>query len=63
MRKASPVLYQRLVTERNARWAEAISQRLRGSGETVVVVGAAHLIGKDGVPAMLRRRGITVEGP
>ena len=63
MRRASPVLYQRLVTERNARWADAIAARLRGSGETVVVVGAAHLIGKDGVPAMLRRRGIAVEGP
>jgi len=63
MRRASPVLYERLVTGRNARWAEAIAGRLAGSGETVVVVGAAHLIGRDGVPAMLRRRGITVEGP
>lgn len=63
MRRASPVMYQRLVTERNARWADAIAVRLQGSGETVVVVGAAHLIGKGGVPALLRQRGITVEGP
>jgi uncharacterized protein YbaP (TraB family) len=63
MRRATPVIYQRLVLERNARWADAIAARLRGSGETVVVVGAAHLIGRDGVPAMLRRRGLTVEGP
>ena len=63
MRRAAPTLYRRLVAERNARWAEAISQRLQGSGETVVVVGAAHLIGQDGVPALLRRRGIKVEGP
>ncbi|HEX6860340.1 MAG TPA: TraB/GumN family protein [Caulobacteraceae bacterium] len=63
MRKRTPVLYSRLVTERNARWADQIAERLAGSGETVMVVGAAHLIGKDGVPAMLRRRGIAVQGP
>lgn len=63
MRRAAPALYRRLVVERNARWAETIAQRLQGSGQTVVIVGAAHLIGQDGVPAMLRRRGIAVEGP
>jgi len=59
----TPGMYRRLVVERNARWTDMIAQRLAGSGETVMVVGAAHLIGKDGVPAMLRRRGIHVEGP
>jgi len=63
MRHASPVMYRRLVVERNARMADIIAKRLEGSGQTVVVVGAAHLIGKDGVPAMLRRRGVSVEGP
>jgi len=63
MRRASPELYRRLVVQRNARWTEVLVERLQGSGETVVVVGAAHLIGKDGVPAMLRARGVAVEGP
>jgi uncharacterized protein YbaP (TraB family) len=63
MRKATPVLYERFVVERNARWAKAIEERLAGSGESVMVVGAAHLIGKEGLPAMLRARGHTVEGP
>lgn len=63
MREVSPELYRRLVVQRNARWTETLAGRLEGSGETVVVVGAAHLIGKDGVPAMLRARGLTVEGP
>jgi uncharacterized protein YbaP (TraB family) len=63
MRRAAPALYRRLVVERNTRWAETIAERLHGSGQTVVIVGAAHLIGQDGVPAMLRRRGIAVEGP
>jgi uncharacterized protein YbaP (TraB family) len=63
MVRATPRMYQRLVVERNARWTDLIAQRLAGSGETVMVVGAAHLIGKDGVPAMLRKRGIRVDGP
>lgn len=63
MRTAAPTLYRRLVVERNARWTETILKRLKGSGETVVVVGAAHLIGQDSVPAMLRQRGVAVEGP
>jgi uncharacterized protein YbaP (TraB family) len=63
MRRASPELYRRLVVQRNANWTETLVARLEGSGETVVVVGAAHLVGKDGVPAMLRARGVAVEGP
>lgn len=63
MRTAAPELYRRLVVERNARWTDALAKRLEGKGETVVVVGAAHLIGADGVPAMLRKRGVAVEGP
>lgn len=63
MRAASPDLFDRMITQRNARWVEAISQRLAGSGETVIVVGAGHLVGPGGVPALLRARGFTVEGP
>lgn len=63
LRQASPLLYERLIVERNRRWAKALEERLAGSGETVVVVGAGHLIGADGVPALLRARGIAVEGP
>lgn len=63
LRRATPALYQRFIVARNARWADQITERMKGSGETVVVVGAGHLIGKDSVPAMLRARGLTVEGP
>ncbi len=63
LRKASPALYARLVDQRNARWTDAIAGRLHGSGHTVIVVGMGHLIGSGGVPALLRARGFTVEGP
>ncbi|MDQ0465397.1 uncharacterized protein YbaP (TraB family) [Caulobacter ginsengisoli] len=63
MKRASPDLFDRMITQRNNRWVEAITQRMAGSGETVIVVGAGHLVGPDGVPALLRARGFKVEGP
>jgi uncharacterized protein YbaP (TraB family) len=37
---------------------------MMGDGRThVVVVGAAHLIGKSSVVALLRAKGVKVEGP
>ena len=63
MRKVSPILYQRLLAERNAAWTRTLDLRLKGKGRTVVVVGIGHLIGRDGVPARLRGRGYSVEGP
>jgi uncharacterized protein YbaP (TraB family) len=63
MRRGSPALYRRMIVARNTRWIETLRARLAGAGETVVVVGAGHLIGPDGLPARLRALGYTVEGP
>jgi len=63
MKQVSLVLYDRLIVQRNKRWAAVIAERLAGSGETVIIVGAGHLVGPDSVPALLRARGLTVEGP
>jgi hypothetical protein len=63
MRKVSPILYRRLLADRNAAWTRTLDQRLKGKGRTVVVVGIGHLIGKDGVPARLRGLGYSVVGP
>lgn len=63
IRKASPGLYKRLITDRNARWTQILDQRLKGRGRTVVVVGVGHLIGPGGVPGRLRALGYQVEGP
>lgn len=55
-----PRLYEVLITERNTAWAEELEEVLAGAGETLVVVGAGHLVGADGVPTMLESRGFTV---
>jgi len=63
LRKASPLIFKRFLTDRNARWLPMLRQRLAGSGRTVVVVGVGHLIGPGGLPARLRALGYSVEGP
>ncbi len=63
LRKAAPDAYRRLIIDRNRRWARILARIARRPGVTVVVVGAGHLIGPDGVPALLRAAGLEVNGP
>lgn len=58
--RKEPELMKRLVTDRNARWTPQIEQLAKGTNNVAVVVGAAHLVGHDGVVDMLRSRGWTV---
>lgn len=63
LREASPGIYERLVTARNAAWIDTLDERLKGRGRTVVIVGVGHLLGEDGLPARLRALGYSVKGP
>lgn len=55
-----PELHRSLVIDRNMRWVENIDTMLDDDENYLIVVGALHLIGQDGVPALLSRRGIVV---
>lgn len=63
MQQKTPVSYRIINVERNDRWIPKIEQRLAepGTDNTLVVVGAMHLLGKDGVVDKLRAKGYTVE--
>ena len=63
MIRTAPGIYRALVVQRNQHWVETILERLKTPGDAVVVVGAGHLVGPDGLPALLRARGIRVDGP
>jgi uncharacterized protein YbaP (TraB family) len=63
LRRIAPAGWRRLILDRNRRWARTLDRLAETRGHAVVVVGVGHLIGPDGVPAMLRQRGLTVEGP
>ncbi|MEX2148861.1 MAG: TraB/GumN family protein [Steroidobacteraceae bacterium] len=56
-----PELVDRLVYDRNARWTEQIAELLAGEDDVLVVVGAGHLVGERGVPALLAKRGFKVD--
>ena len=56
-----PEIYQKLIVDRNRRWIPQIEKMLGQTGGAMVVVGAAHLVGKDGVVEMLKARGYKVE--
>ena len=55
-----PVLYKRLLTDRNANWAEWIGARMAQPGTVFVAVGAGHLAGKGSVQDHLKKRGLKV---
>ncbi|MCB2012053.1 MAG: TraB/GumN family protein [Geminicoccaceae bacterium] len=57
---ASDAVYDALLVRRNENWVGQIVELMKGKGMALIVVGAGHLVGKDGVPAMLRRKGFTV---
>jgi uncharacterized protein YbaP (TraB family) len=59
--KSEPVLYERLLAQRNRTWLPKLEPLLERSGRTLVVVGAAHLVGPDGLLAMLTAKGYRVE--
>ena len=63
VRVLTPGLYQTLIRQRNLSWTQTLGKRMAGRGTTLVVVGVGHLIGPDGLPAMLRAQGFSVEGP
>jgi uncharacterized protein YbaP (TraB family) len=63
MKRQYPKLYAHINIERNDAWVPKIEQRLAAPGhdDTLVVVGALHLLGSDGVVEKLRANGYKVE--
>ncbi|MGC1424338.1 MAG: TraB/GumN family protein [Terracidiphilus sp.] len=55
-----PELFQILVVKRNQKFTTQIEDLLKGDSVSFVAIGAGHLVGKDGVPAMLEKQGYKV---
>lgn len=55
--------YEKFINERNQGMAEGIDELLQddSNGDYFVIVGAAHMIGKKGIVALLKDMGYTVE--
>jgi uncharacterized protein len=60
-KRREPELYDKMGPERNRQWFPAIQRALAGKRNVMVLVGALHLTGEDGLIEMLRREGFKPE--
>jgi uncharacterized protein YbaP (TraB family) len=56
-----PAVHQKIIVDRNRRWLPEIEKMIERGESALVVVGAAHLVGKEGVIELLKARGYTLE--
>lgn len=61
MKAKYPAFYTALIQRRNAAWVDALTPELVGPNVEMVNVGALHMIGPDGLPALLKARGFKVQ--
>ena len=58
----NPALYEVLLKRRNLAWADKLTAEMASApGVELVNVGALHMVGQDGLPALLAARGFKVE--
>jgi uncharacterized protein YbaP (TraB family) len=55
-----PEVYQRLIIDRNLAWMPKIETLAGGDVPALVIVGSGHLVGPDGLVAMLQAKGYRV---
>jgi uncharacterized protein YbaP (TraB family) len=63
MKTREPGYARVFLEERNRTWIDPIAKMMDRPGRVLVVVGAAHMAGPEGLPALLRARGYRVDGP
>jgi uncharacterized protein len=56
----TPVIYQRMISDRNRNWLPKIEELIRGKDKAIVIVGAGHLVGPTGIVELLRKKGYRV---
>ena len=52
-----PELHKVVVVNRNVAWTDEIEELLDDADDYLIVVGALHLVGQEGVPRLLQARG------
>lgn len=63
VKKDFPRVYQRLFVQRNNNWMPRIETLMRTKEVEFILVGAAHLVGEEGILAQLSARGYTIQAP
>ncbi len=58
--KGFPGLYRRFMLDRNMRWLPDLQALIKRGGDSLVIVGAGHLVGDRGIIKLLENRGYSV---
>jgi len=61
MREHYPVIYQSILVDRNRNWMPHLKQMSRTPEVEFILVGAAHVIGQDGLLSLLKQQGFTIQ--
>jgi uncharacterized protein YbaP (TraB family) len=61
MQRHYPELYQRLLVSRNRAWVPRLVERFNSDTPQLVIVGAAHLVGPEGLVALLKAQGFELK--
>lgn len=61
MKDLNEDVYDTLIVKRNAAWLSEITNLMEGEENAVIIVGAGHMVGEDGLPSLLQQEGFTVE--
>ncbi len=60
MKEGYPALYAELLVDRNNNWMPLIENMFSEEGTEFVLVGAAHLVGDDGLLSLLQKKGYQI---
>ncbi len=63
IQKDFPKVYHNLLVQRNMDWIPRIEEMMETMEVEFILVGAAHLVGEDGILAQLAARGYTIQEP
>jgi uncharacterized protein YbaP (TraB family) len=55
-----PYIYYKLFIRRNRKWIPEIKKLMNQQGDALIIVGAGHLVGKDSVIDLLKKKGYKV---
>ena len=53
----APTLYKRMLTDRTQRWVPKVEELLHGNRNAIVIVGAGHVVGDNGLIELLQKAG------
>jgi uncharacterized protein YbaP (TraB family) len=59
--KDYPEIYEKMMVQRNKYWLSKIDHLIKQGDKVLVIVGAAHLVGKESLLKLLRNKGYEIE--